>query len=537
MQSIFHDQFEIAEMLLEKKVDVCTMDHEGNSILHHLCSKDQDNAKFVKLLVEAPHGISIINARDSDGATPILHAATHGLIKTVQFLASLENCDINAALLEIASNGSRDMLHTLLMAGADFTATNRKHEDMFSIISKRFLSPGRTSKNSFATLPVFVALQKRTELNVYCDETLLQNPSLLEKLVAVYTKRSEHRDKLVQEIKDLETRQGRSYNPPDMCLSAAAIATLEDSTRASRTTLEQLEDIVLEAARHIYAIWTATSDWEKKIDDVINSPGYQSDPVDNVSLAISKGSTGAAALLAVPLDVTADDIRRKSKLRVAYWQVAMTVLYECSVCMETCIRVQAAQAVFENMTMPCSHLSKVCKDCFGRYSRCCLQDSERVTSSGLPCVNHDCSEVIPLNILHSIYSSYEMAKLKMLMLNAALNEDSTSVWCFNYANCNGIARKNAEGVGICDRCDTLTCCLSKACGHAHHPGQLCEDVRDKSMDELKKEQSWQNCPKCGALVEKISGCDHMDCIFCKCKFCYFCGKTPRCGQRCSKRDK
>jgi hypothetical protein len=28
----------------------------------------------------------------------------------------------------------------------------------------------------------------------------------------------------------------------------------------------------------------------------------------------------------------------------------------------------------------------------------------------------------------------------------------------------------------------------------------------------------------------------MDCIFCKCKFCYFCGKTPRCGQRCSKRD-
>ena len=272
----------------------------------------------------------------------------------------------------------------------------------------------------------------------------------------------------------------------------------------------------------------------------MHSPGYKSDPIDTVSLALSKSSSGAAALLAVPMNVPAEDLQQNSDARVAYWQDAMKILYECSVCMETCIHAQSTIPLFGDLKMdgviPCTHLSTVCKCCLVRHSQHFLQDSEQVIPSGFPCVDHQCGTRIGLNVLERILSPGDVPKCKSLMLNAAIKADPTSTWCSNYANCKGIARKNADGVGECDQCDTLTCCVKQYCGHTHHPGQTCEDVRDKSMDDMRKKHGWQNCPKCQAIVEKTDGCDHMDCILCKCKFCYFCGKTPRCGQRCSKRD-
>jgi hypothetical protein len=457
----------------------------------------------------------MLNARDKHGATPLHYAAT---------------------------KGSKDIVETLLMAGADFTATNASNEDIFALATKQpqFSRYGRSSHNGFATLPVFIALQHRQELHVYSDSMLLENPACLEKLMATYAERSEHHDMLVQQLNDLETRQGRSYSPLAMCLSVSAIATLEGNARASRMTLEQLEDIVLDAAQRICSTWTSNSDWEKKRDAVMHSPGYKSDPIDTVSLALSKKSSGAVALLAVPMNVPAEDLQQNSNARVAYWQDAMKILYECSVCMETCIHAQSTAPLFRDLKMdgviPCAHLSTVCKCCLVRHSQHFLQDSEQVMPSGFPCVNHQCDTRIGLNVLERILSPGDVSKGKSLMLNAAIKADPTSTWCSNYANCKGIARKNADGVGECDQCDTLTCCVNKYCGHAHHPGQTCEDVRDKSVDDVRKKHGWQNCPQCQAIVEKTSGCDHMDCIFCKCKFCYFCGKTPQCGYQCSKRD-
>jgi len=44
----------------------------------------------------------------------------------------------------------------------------------------------------------------------------------------------------------------------------------------------------------------------------------------------------------------------------------------------------------------------------------------------------------------------------------------------------------------------------------------------KSMELIKT--NMQRCPKCGQVIQKISGCNKMVCARCSCVFCYLCGK-------------
>lgn len=38
-----------------------------------------------------------------------------------------------------------------------------------------------------------------------------------------------------------------------------------------------------------------------------------------------------------------------------------------------------------------------------------------------------------------------------------------------------------------------------------------------------KDQGWQRCPKCKVIVEKVDGCNQIECK-CECSFCYLCGR-------------
>jgi hypothetical protein len=531
LESVVLKKDELTKMLLERNADVRRADHDGKTVLHHLCSSHVDAAHLIELAVKTPHGGAIVNARDLQGKTALLYAAACDNDLIVEYLVSLKECNINIALLETAATGTPKMLNTLLLAGANFTVTNMENADIFMIAKKR------NTYSDFKTLPVFNALVHRNTLNVFSDRSLLEDPRHLEELMAEYSKRFELHNTIMNTLEELELRQGSSLTYPTMPLdlSTAAINQLDDKLACSRARLQALENVVLESARRIHALWVSNSDWEKKRNDVMDSPGFEQDPLDNVSLAISNGSTGAIALLAVPMTLSLEFLRKKCSRRVAYWENAMTVRYECSICMETCVDAQTVQDIYKKANIACPHFSAVCKDCFSHYFEMFLLDSKGIQADGIPCLNRECTKVVTEEMLRRMFSPKLVSKYKSLMLNAAIKEDPSSKWCSNYAKCKGIARKNSKGVGVCNKCNTLTCCITKSCGHSHHPRQTCERVRDKSIDNLKRLHGWQNCPECKALVEKIDGCDHMDCIVCKCQFCYFCGKTPRCGQRCSKR--
>jgi len=81
----------------------------------------------------------------------------------------------------------------------------------------------------------------------------------------------------------------------------------------------------------------------------------------------------------------------------------------------------------------------------------------------------------------------------------------------------------------CPSCHQLMC---TACHVLWHQGISCEQYQslpaeerspeDRALIQLAKTKNWQRCPTCSAVVELVSGCNHMTCR-CGCHFCFKCG--------------
>jgi hypothetical protein len=89
-------------------------------------------------------------------------------------------------------------------------------------------------------------------------------------------------------------------------------------------------------------------------------------------------------------------------------------------------------------------------------------------------------------------------------------------------NCAGVflteTRKRTE---TCDQCSKSICttCYNQLLTHPYCVA--CESNNPEELEQLKKIQNYQNCPKCGVLTEKMDGCDHIMCL-CGAHFCWIC---------------
>lgn len=78
----------------------------------------------------------------------------------------------------------------------------------------------------------------------------------------------------------------------------------------------------------------------------------------------------------------------------------------------------------------------------------------------------------------------------------------------------------------CPLCEEKTCAN---CRSPWHDGLTCDDdiLRREETERLPK---LRNCPSCGHLIERLTGCNTMTCR-CGCHFCIACG-LKRCGGSC-----
>ncbi|PSN67268.1 hypothetical protein BS50DRAFT_493300 [Corynespora cassiicola Philippines] len=80
----------------------------------------------------------------------------------------------------------------------------------------------------------------------------------------------------------------------------------------------------------------------------------------------------------------------------------------------------------------------------------------------------------------------------------------------------------------CGRCNTKVCVL---CNKKFHTRRECpKDEETNRLVEMAKEQGWQRCYNCKAVVELKEGCNHMTCR-CSAQFCMVCAapwKTCNC---------
>ncbi|KZF21187.1 hypothetical protein L228DRAFT_248965 [Xylona heveae TC161] len=75
--------------------------------------------------------------------------------------------------------------------------------------------------------------------------------------------------------------------------------------------------------------------------------------------------------------------------------------------------------------------------------------------------------------------------------------------------------------GKCSRCKTKICCLCNAKWHTRR--ECPNDEETKRFIEVAKQEGWQRCFNCKAMVELKEGCNHMTCR-CGAEFCMICAR-------------
>lgn len=173
----------------------------------------------------------------------------------------------------------------------------------------------------------------------------------------------------------------------------------------------------------------------------------------------------------------------------------------------------------EALNSPCGHYH--CSDCLVALVEAFVRDESLFP---LRCCQDPISidEVLPnLTLELRILFQRKHAEFSILPKNR--------VYCsiFTCSTFLGSSEDFVSKIG-CPSCLVDTC---PQCKELAHPGEGCEVKASlKALQELAKNQKWQTCPGCHALVELSMGCYHMTCR-CSTQFCYLCAapwKTCTC---------
>ncbi|XP_033341708.2 E3 ubiquitin-protein ligase RNF14 [Megalopta genalis] len=216
--------------------------------------------------------------------------------------------------------------------------------------------------------------------------------------------------------------------------------------------------------------------------------------------------------------------------------------FSCNICFDTYSGKECAE--LEN----CGHI--FCRKCIEEYITVKMNDFiEHI----IICPNFGCSKFISINDIKNLCSNL-FSKYDKRLLQIALRNIENLIYCprnkCQYAFIKDIDNESA----ICYNCGY---CFCTYCYQCYHGEMLCPiGLKNKekliqeyeSGDKYKKqllvktygrkqieklvEQHLTNeylkrcakpCPKCRTMIEKIDGCNKMECTHCNTKFCWLCG--------------
>jgi E3 ubiquitin-protein ligase RNF144 len=175
--------------------------------------------------------------------------------------------------------------------------------------------------------------------------------------------------------------------------------------------------------------------------------------------------------------------------------------YYCAVCDE-----RKAQ-LFEIAN--CGH--RFCADCCTSYIR-----SQAENFAKAKCLQEGCQA--ELNKAKPIYRSLDdstIARIDNYELFLFLQNNKDAAAC-KQKDCKGYFLKSGNN-SACTVCASLHC---KQCLGLAHAGSC---PSNKQEEEELRALNYRRCPKCAIWVEKIAGCEYINCK-CGIEFCYRCGE-------------
>ncbi|KAL9956542.1 hypothetical protein ACROYT_G038030 [Oculina patagonica] len=183
--------------------------------------------------------------------------------------------------------------------------------------------------------------------------------------------------------------------------------------------------------------------------------------------------------------------------------------------------------------------------CGHAYDKSCVIQQLKSAEFPLKCATGNCEELLVWRDLQNLLSENERKKLAASALDEYAKINPEIVKFCPTADCDMVYRVSTEGRRlICGACQAETC---TSCHVQWHDGLTCamfksgQKTKTKNKKKLFKSvkqvegrlEEWMrkdssnriNCPLCIEPIEKIAGCNHMECLQCKSHICWLCMKA------------
>ena len=163
----------------------------------------------------------------------------------------------------------------------------------------------------------------------------------------------------------------------------------------------------------------------------------------------------------------------------------------------------------------CGHV--YCRDCFAHQCA-------HVEQKDVPVRCLSCAKVFSLAELQSVLNYDQFEDLLARALRFFINAQFKTFHYCPTPNCPQVYDASG-GILTCPTCFADICLQ---CHVLYHAGETCTAYRERTEGgqaafvEWKEEHNAKDCPKCGIVIEKIAGCNHVKCGRCKAEFCWVC---------------
>ncbi|KAL4460816.1 hypothetical protein ABPG74_016288 [Tetrahymena malaccensis] len=166
----------------------------------------------------------------------------------------------------------------------------------------------------------------------------------------------------------------------------------------------------------------------------------------------------------------------------------------------------------------CSH--EICKGCIVEYLNFKIDNSQ---VEQIKCFNSNCKEYISSQEVESILKGFDakIQKYHRILKRNQILKNPNNKFCTK-PDCEGyitLDSSSSQPFQLCNICETEICVK---CFSQWHPRVSCSQNMEKHIQKYIEKNVVQLCPKCKIKIEKMTGCNHITCSFCKHEWCWLC---------------
>ncbi|KAJ4363523.1 hypothetical protein N0V83_009818 [Neocucurbitaria cava] len=197
-----------------------------------------------------------------------------------------------------------------------------------------------------------------------------------------------------------------------------------------------------------------------------------------------------------------------------------SVELECPQCGDTTSDIEFSR---------CGHVA--CRDCFDHQLNVASSD---LTGKHFPlvCWQVGCEQPVSIPDLRKYTSGVMVDSLLKASLTYHIRSSPNLYRNCRTPDCRSVYLRNGSyEIFTCPNCLTQTCTL---CHAEPHVGWSCADyethlrktqINEHLLDNYKALAGTKECPKCATLIEKVDGCNHVECSGCHGHICWECLKV------------